>query len=92
MKTWKTWLPWALTGPARPLAPLSPCCRSTIRTAGFAEQTFGRLPVLANGRVQPIDSLARNSLLQLREKQTAQTAPGQSGSDRALRHAAGSWR
>jgi cytochrome c-type biogenesis protein CcsB len=27
---------------------------------------FGRLPVLHNGRIQPFDSLARNSLLQLR--------------------------
>jgi hypothetical protein len=34
---------------------------------------FGRLPVIANGRVQPLDSLARNSLLQIREKQTAST-------------------
>ncbi len=41
----------------------------------FASELFGRLPVLANGRIQPIDSLARNSLLQLREKQTANTAP-----------------
>lgn len=41
---------------------------------------FGRLPVIANGRVQPLDSLARNSLLQIREKQTVDTAPGQSDS------------
>jgi ABC-type transport system involved in cytochrome c biogenesis permease subunit len=34
---------------------------------------FGRLPAIANGRVQPLDSLARNSLLQIREKQTAST-------------------
>lgn len=27
---------------------------------------FGRLPVLLNGRIQPIDSVARNSLLQIR--------------------------
>lgn len=44
----------------------------------FALQEFGRLPVLTTGRVQPIDSLARNSLLQLREKQTANTAPWES--------------
>jgi ABC-type transport system involved in cytochrome c biogenesis permease subunit len=41
----------------------------------FATQEFGRLPVLTNGRIQPIDSLARNSLLQLREKQTANLEP-----------------
>ncbi|HKX61264.1 MAG TPA: cytochrome C biogenesis protein, partial [Verrucomicrobiae bacterium] len=27
---------------------------------------FGRLPVLLNGRIQPFDSVARNSLLQIR--------------------------
>lgn len=37
----------------------------------FALNEFGRLPAVANGRFQPLDSLARNSLLQLREKQTA---------------------
>jgi ABC-type transport system involved in cytochrome c biogenesis permease subunit len=38
---------------------------------GFHIQEFGRLPVLLNGRVQPFDSVARNSLLQIRGKQTA---------------------
>jgi cytochrome c-type biogenesis protein CcsB len=32
----------------------------------FHLREFGRLPVLANGRIQPFDSFARNSLLQLR--------------------------
>ena len=32
----------------------------------FHAREFGRLPVLLNGRVQPFDSLARNSLLQIR--------------------------
>ncbi len=41
----------------------------------FASQEFGRLPIVANGRYQPLDSLARNSLLQLREKQTANLEP-----------------
>ena len=27
---------------------------------------FGRLPALLNGRIQPLDSVARNSLLQIR--------------------------
>ena len=31
---------------------------------------FGELPVLLNGRIQPLDSVARNSLLELRTKQT----------------------
>jgi len=41
----------------------------------FAFTDFGQLPVTANGRVVPMDSLARNSLLQLREKQTINTEP-----------------
>lgn len=32
----------------------------------FHVREFGRLPVLLNGRVQPFDSVARNSLLQIR--------------------------
>jgi len=41
----------------------------------FAFTEFGRLPVTANGRIVPLDSLARNALLQLREKQTLNTEP-----------------
>ncbi len=41
----------------------------------FAYTEFGRIPVVFNGRVQPMDSLARNTLLQLREKQTANLEP-----------------
>src|SRR5436190_16989769 len=37
---------------------------------GFQTRQFGKLPVLLNGRIQPLDSVARNSLLQLRTKQT----------------------
>jgi ABC-type transport system involved in cytochrome c biogenesis permease subunit len=45
----------------------------------FDDRTFGTLPVTANGRVQPLDSYARNSLLQLREKTSAHTAPWADG-------------
>jgi len=41
----------------------------------FAFGEFGKLPIVLNGRVQPMDSLARNSLLQLREKQSLNTEP-----------------
>ena len=41
---------------------------------GFAFSEFGHLPVMANGRYQPLDSLARNSLLQLRDKASALTS------------------
>lgn len=32
----------------------------------FHAREFGRLPVLLNGRIQPVDSVARNALLQIR--------------------------
>jgi ABC-type transport system involved in cytochrome c biogenesis permease subunit len=41
----------------------------------FAFSEFGRLPVIYDGRLKPMDSLSRNSLLQLREKQTLNTEP-----------------
>ncbi len=40
---------------------------------------FGRLPVLLNGRVQPLDSVARNALLQLRTKQSVRVTDAQTG-------------
>ncbi len=43
------------------MAVLSPRSDGPWHTRGF-----GRLPVLLNGRVQPFDSVARNSLLQIR--------------------------
>jgi ABC-type transport system involved in cytochrome c biogenesis permease subunit len=45
------------------------------RDRDFAYAEFGRLPVVFNGRHKPIDSLARNSLLQIREKQVANLEP-----------------
>jgi ABC-type transport system involved in cytochrome c biogenesis permease subunit len=42
---------------------------------GFAFNEFGQLPVVFNGRLKPIDSLARNSLLQIREKQSLDLEP-----------------
>jgi ABC-type transport system involved in cytochrome c biogenesis permease subunit len=39
------------------------------RTRGFDLDRFGRLPVLEGGRVKPIDSVARNSLLLIRSQQ-----------------------
>ena len=37
---------------------------------GFAYHDFGRLPLVFNGRLQPFDSFARNTLLQIRNKQS----------------------
>jgi ABC-type transport system involved in cytochrome c biogenesis permease subunit len=41
----------------------------------FAFSEFGQLPITSNGRIVPLDSLARNSLLAIREKQTLNTEP-----------------
>jgi ABC-type transport system involved in cytochrome c biogenesis permease subunit len=41
----------------------------------FAFTEFGQLPITANGRIEPLDSLARNALLQIREKQTLNVEP-----------------
>ena len=41
----------------------------------FAFIEFGKLPVTANGRIVPLDSLARNALLEIREKQTLNAEP-----------------
>ena len=44
----------------------------------FAFGEFGQLPLTANGRIVPLDSLARNSLLAIREKQTINLEPWKS--------------
>jgi ABC-type transport system involved in cytochrome c biogenesis permease subunit len=41
----------------------------------FAFNQFAELPVTANGRLQPMDSLARNSSLEIREKETVNLEP-----------------
>ena len=68
----KKWLPLILTGivAAWFISTLNP---APDKTFNFTE--FGKLPVLASGRIQPMDSLARNSLLQIREKQEANLEP-----------------
>ncbi|MDD5139192.1 MAG: cytochrome c biogenesis protein CcsA [Verrucomicrobiales bacterium] len=47
----------------------------TPKDKDFAFSEFARLPLTANGRIVPMDSLARNSLLEIREKQTLNTEP-----------------
>ncbi|HSH95694.1 MAG TPA: hypothetical protein VK968_16240 [Roseimicrobium sp.] len=63
----KKWLPWILTLFFAAWI-VSELRAPKDKSYQFAE--FGRLPVVANGRFQPMDSLARNALLQLREKQS----------------------
>jgi ABC-type transport system involved in cytochrome c biogenesis permease subunit len=42
----------------------------------FDLKGFGELPALANGRIKPLDTVARSSLLQLQGKQTVVTPDG----------------
>ncbi len=65
----KKWIPlilmvvmavWALSGLHQP------------EETGFHTREFGRLPVLMDGRFQPFDSVARNSLLQMRARQAVE--------------------
>jgi ABC-type transport system involved in cytochrome c biogenesis permease subunit len=68
----KRWLPLILT------AVMASWFLGTLRAPGdkdFDYAGFGRLPLLFNGRLQPMDSLARNSLRELRDKQTLNLEP-----------------
>jgi len=68
----KKWLPLIITGV------MAAWFLNTLRAPkekDFAYAEFGRLPLVFNGRCQPMDSLARNSLLQIREKQNANLEP-----------------
>ena len=68
----KKWLPLILT------AVMAAWFLGSLRAPqdkGFDYAGFGHLPLLANGRLQPMDSLARNSLLELRDKQTLNLEP-----------------
>ncbi len=68
----KKWLPWIsvavfaswFLGGAQPPKPKD----------GFDIAAFGRLPVLLDGRVQPFDSVARNSLLSISGRSIAYSA------------------
>ncbi len=53
---------------------------STLRApknpGAFDVNAFGRLPVLVNGRLKPLDTVARSSLLQLQGRQAVTTPDG----------------
>ncbi len=51
------------------VAYLASAFRSQKSAADFDLTEFGRLPVLANGRIKPLDTIARSSLLQLQGRQ-----------------------
>ncbi|HEY0255974.1 MAG TPA: hypothetical protein VGC39_00925, partial [Candidatus Methylacidiphilales bacterium] len=72
MKKMTTWLPLMVT---------IACAAWFLSTlyppsdTDFAFNEFSTLPLVFNGRLKPMDSLARNSLLEIREKQTLNTEP-----------------
>ncbi|MBI3875851.1 MAG: hypothetical protein HY300_07820, partial [Verrucomicrobia bacterium] len=61
----KKWIPWMLVG-VFALELVFALRPKTDKPGEFAVNEFGRLPVLLNGRVQPIDSVGRNALLVIR--------------------------
>mgnify|MGYP002622056118 CR=1 FL=1 len=79
----KRWIPWIvgvlvvlwIAGTVRPPKPSS---------EGFDTPAFGRLPVLSGGRVQPIDTLARNSLRIISGKQVVRLDDGKLDATRWL--------
>ncbi len=62
------WIPWGVT------LILAIWILASLRTprefSEFHIREFSQLPVLLNGRIQPLDSVARNSLLLIRSKQS----------------------
>jgi ABC-type transport system involved in cytochrome c biogenesis permease subunit len=78
----RKYAPWvafvlALAGAALTLVPARP-------VRGFDVDAFGRLPVLEGGRVKPVDSIARNSLLVIRGAQSFQHEGREVGPDEWL--------
>jgi ABC-type transport system involved in cytochrome c biogenesis permease subunit len=73
----KKWFPWIVTGmlAAWVLGGLRPVREKTE----FNTAEFGRLPVLLNGRVQPLDSVGMNALLSMRGKRTVGKGEAQAG-------------
>ncbi|MEY2788703.1 MAG: hypothetical protein RLZZ34_1846, partial [Verrucomicrobiota bacterium] len=61
------------------------------RDREYAFSAVGRLPVVFNGRLQPFDSLARNSLTRIREKETANLEPAKSWYERPKIISATEW-
>ena len=70
----KKWLPWILTGLCA--AWFLSGAQAPKPRNGFNVAAWGRLPVLLNGRVQPLDSVARNSLLSMSGASTVRTTNG----------------
>ncbi len=74
MKTGRPWILWLVLA-ATLLYVVAPLFQHDKRD-GFAMEKFGRLPVLLNGRIKPLDTVARNSLLIIHGKQTLRAEGG----------------
>ncbi len=61
------YVPWFAAALA--LAAVAVAVAPPGKVRGLDLDAFGQLPVLEGGRIKPIDSVARNSLLMLRSKQ-----------------------
>ncbi len=68
MKNYTRFIPWAAALFALLLAVFAAMPQGKVR--GFDLDGFGSLPVLEGGRVKPLDSVARNSLLMIRSQQS----------------------
>jgi len=66
--TLEKWAPWAVV--AAVVVGLVVVTRPPAMRDGFDLDGFGRVAILEGGRVKPIDSLARNSLLMINGKQS----------------------
>jgi len=61
------------------------------REETFRISAFSQLPLVFNGRVQPFDSLARNTLLELREKQSINLEPWKDWNEKPRTLSASEW-
>jgi ABC-type transport system involved in cytochrome c biogenesis permease subunit len=61
---WRVWVAWILV--LLFVAEIGVALLVKRKDKTFAVSEFARLPLVFNGRVQPMDSLARNSLIQIR--------------------------
>ncbi|MBA2434994.1 MAG: hypothetical protein H0V54_07935, partial [Chthoniobacterales bacterium] len=75
-RRFKTAAPWIWLIVAATLLYVSAPLFRHDKTGGFELDKFGRLPVLLNGRIKPLDTVARNSLLIIHGKQTLRTGEG----------------
>ena len=62
---WRVWVAWFIL--LLFAGEITAALLVTRKDKTFAVSQFAKLPLIFNGRVQPMDSLARNSLLQIRQ-------------------------